>query len=341
MRKKIMLLPLALFLLTLATPALAQNRARAVTLSPFVGGYMFECFQHLDNNWYFGMRLGYNFTEHWGAEGMFGYVPTESNAREFDERNVNVFRYGGDLMYNLMPKKKFVPFLAAGFGDIQINDPSGLNDHDRGMFDYGVGFKYFISKNVALRADVRHDLFCEFGEFCSNLEYTGGLIILLGGKKKVVAATPPPPVEAAAPAPVPLIVERILAPVIKPKPKVVLIELDDSHFAHDSSDLTPEAKVILDKNIQILKANPKLKFLIAGYTSASGTEEYNQKLSERRAAAVRDYLIAGGIAPERLKQIGYGESRPTEYEPYVRDIESHAAKANRKVIFTIIWEYDK
>ena len=162
MRKKLRFLPLALFLLILATPAFAQNRAGAVTLSPFVGGYMFDCFQHLDNDWYFGLRAGYNFTEHWGAEGMFGYVPTESKAYGFDGRDVNVYRYGIDALYNFMPKKKFVPFLAAGFGDIQINDPSGINDHERGMFDYGVGLKGFISKNVALRADVRHDLLCEF-----------------------------------------------------------------------------------------------------------------------------------------------------------------------------------
>jgi len=341
MRKKIMLLPLALFLLTIATPALAQNRARAVTLSPFVGGYMFECFQRLDNNWYFGLRAGYNFTEHWGAEGMFGYVPTESDARGFDELNVNVFRYGGDVLFNLMPKHKFVPFLAAGYGDIQINDPSGLNRHNRTMFDYGVGFKYFIFKNVALRADVRHDLFCRSGDVCSNLEYTGGLTFLFGGKKNVVAATPPPPAEAAAapaPAPAPLAVEEATpAPAPQPKPEVVLVELDDSHFAHNSSTLTPEAKVILNKNIETLKANPNIRVLIAGYTSASGTTEYNQKLSERRAAAVRDYLIYdGGIYANRLDQIGYGKTRPAEYEQYARDIESHAAQANRRVLFTII-----
>ena len=126
---------------------------------------------------------------------MFGYVPTESNWDGFDGRDVNVYRYGIDALYNLMPKKKFVPFLAAGFGGIQINDPSGINDHERGMFDYGAGLKLFIFKSVALRADVRHDLFCEFDKPCNNLEYTGGLTFLLGGKKQEVAeeAAPPPP----------------------------------------------------------------------------------------------------------------------------------------------------
>ncbi|OGP57272.1 MAG: hypothetical protein A2V67_01090 [Deltaproteobacteria bacterium RBG_13_61_14] len=336
MRKKTMLLPLALFLLAIATPALAQNRAGAVTLSPFVGGYMFACFQHLDNNWYYGLRAGYNFTEHWGAEGLFGYVPTESNARGFDGREVSVFRYGGDILYNFMPKKKFVPFLAAGFGGIQINDPSGLNDHERGMIDYGAGLKYFIVENVALRADVRHDLLCEFDKPCSNLEYTGGVTILLGGKKQVVAAAPPAPPPAAVPAPAPRPVEAAPAPAPKPKPKVILIELLDTHFEFDKSALTPLGKEILVKNIRTLKANPNLNILIAGYTSASGSYEYNQKLSERRATTVRQALIEGGIAPERLTKIGYGENRPATYEQYPADLESRAAKSNMRVLFTIV-----
>lgn len=434
MRKKIILLLLALFLLALGIPASAENRAGAVTLSPFVGGYKFECFQELDENWYYGLRAGYNLTGHWGLELMGGYVPTESNARGYDGEDVDVFRYGGDVLYNLMPEKKFVPFLAVGFGGISIDDPSGLNDKDRAMLDYGVGFKYFITQSVALRADVRQDLFCELSDACSNLEYTGGLTILIGGKKKAVAEAAPPAeasapapapiviVEEAAPAPIPVpivltecstspkngatnvsVAKKVTAKFSGPMPKgsfvvtapdktavkgaiiydlktntatflsdvpfepdttytativntgeqiddpmnsncvwsfttapVVLIELDDSHFAHDSSALTTEGNVILDKNVRILKANPKLHFLVAGYASSSGTEEYNQKLSERRATAVRDYFIKEGIAPERLEKIGYGENRPAIYEVDSSDIESRAAQSNRRVIFTII-----
>jgi len=411
--KKFMLLPLALFVLILAPSAFAQNRAGAVTLSPFVGGYTFECFQHLDTSMYYGLRAGYNFTDHWGFEGMFGYVPTKSDAYRFDNRNVNVFRYGLDLMYNFMPKKKFVPFLAAGYQGIQINDPSGINDHNRGMFDYGVGAKYFITENVALRADVRHDLFCEGDDICSNLEYTGGVTFLLGGRTKVVAVAPPAPLPIPAPVPNPTGCSTIplngatkvsvtkdvtasfdgpvangsfivtapdqtrvkgtitygksnkmatFAPDAPFAPNttyvatikmgaqslnnncvwsfttapVVLIEFDDTHFAHDSSALTPLGREILDKNVQTLKENPTLNILVAGYTSASGTDEYNQKLSERRATTIRNALIEGGIAPERLTKIGYGEKRPAEYEAYPEEIESRAAKANRRVLFTVI-----
>ncbi len=117
---------------------------------------------------------------------------------------------------------------------------------------------------------------------------------------------------------------------------VVLISLEDSHFAFDSAALTEDGKTILNYNAKILIENPKMKIRIAGYTSAAGTHEYNQKLSEKRAAAVRDYLIKEGVAPNRLTKIGYGETRPAEYEPVPENIYSEAAKANQRVLFEII-----
>ena len=86
-----------------------------------------------------------------------------------------------------------------------------------------------------------------------------------------------------------------------------------------------------------MKDNPALKVRIAGYTSASGTEEYNQSLSERRAKAVEEYLIKEGVVtPDRLSAIGYGETKPAEYEAAPRDLYSKAAKANMRVLFEII-----
>jgi len=125
-----------------------------------------------------------------------------------------------------------------------------------------------------------------------------------------------------------------------PAPKVmpaVLISLEDSHFTFDSSALSENGKTILNYNARILKENPKMQIRIAGYASASGAKEYNQKLSEQRATAVKNYLVKeGGIAPDRLTKIGYGETRPVEYEPVPSNIYSEAAKANQRVLFEII-----
>jgi len=137
----------------------------------------------------------------------------------------------------------------------------------------------------------------------------------------------------------PKVEEKVKVVVSEPKveEKVIILALEDIHFDFDKSILTKEAQVILKRNIQILKENPKAKIRIAGYTSASGTDEYNQKLSERRANAVKDYLVNEGVAtPERLSKIGYGEANPAMYEAAPKDLYSKAAKANMRVLFEII-----
>jgi outer membrane protein OmpA-like peptidoglycan-associated protein len=130
-------------------------------------------------------------------------------------------------------------------------------------------------------------------------------------------------------------------PVPRPEPKVVekVILLEDVHFEHDKSSLTKEAQTILKRNIQVLKETPNVRIRIQGHTSAIATEEYNQKLSERRAHSVEEFLIKeGGIAPDRLSEIGYGETRLEKPEPNPEIKESEAAKTNRRVIFKIIVE---
>jgi len=125
-----------------------------------------------------------------------------------------------------------------------------------------------------------------------------------------------------------------------PAPKaavpVVLIVLEDNNFEFDKSDVTPAGAVILDENIKILKTNPKVRIRIAGYTSAQGTEEYNQALSERRAEAVQAYLVKGGIAADRLVTIGFGRTRPAEFEAIPENMYSKEAKANMRVLFEVI-----
>ena len=121
--------------------------------------------------------------------------------------------------------------------------------------------------------------------------------------------------------------------------KVVILAFEDVHFDFDKSTLTPEAKAILKRDIQVLKDNPKAKVRLAGYTSASGTDAYNQALSERRSAAVRDYLVSEGvITPDRLTTIGYGETDPAMYEAAPKEIYSKAAKANMRCLFEIVVE---
>jgi outer membrane protein OmpA-like peptidoglycan-associated protein len=132
----------------------------------------------------------------------------------------------------------------------------------------------------------------------------------------------------------PMVEEKVVAAASEEK--VIILAFEDVHFDFDKSTLKPEAQTILKRNIQLLKDNPKAKVRIAGYTSASGTDAYNQKLSERRAKAVQEYLINEGVvAPERLSTIGYGETNPAMYEAAPKDLYSKAAKANMRVLFEI------
>lgn len=84
------------------------------------------------------------------------------------------------------------------------------------------------------------------------------------------------------------------------------------NFVFDSADLTTDARITLDRLGAALR-DPRLQgfmFLIAGHTDATGGADYNQKLSERRADAVRRYLISRhDIASGRLSAVGYGKSR--------------------------------
>jgi outer membrane protein OmpA-like peptidoglycan-associated protein len=124
-------------------------------------------------------------------------------------------------------------------------------------------------------------------------------------------------------------------------PKVigVLATLENSHFDFDSAAISENGKTILNHNVKSLKSNPAMKLRIAGYTSASGSEEYNQDLSERRAESVKEYLVkTGGIDSSRLATIGYGKTNPAKHEVNPADKLSAAAFANMRVVIEIIEE---
>jgi peptidoglycan-associated lipoprotein len=81
-------------------------------------------------------------------------------------------------------------------------------------------------------------------------------------------------------------------------------------FTVDSSDLTPEARGILDRQAQWLRQYNRYAIQIEGHADERGTREYNIALGARRAAATRDYLVSRGIESNRLRTISYGKERP-------------------------------
>lgn len=523
------LLP-GLLLVTFTTTGFAENRQGAVTVSPFVGGYVLDKDQHEESRPMFGLRAGYNFTENFGAEAMFGYSLTETKQR-YGSRETDLYRYGVDLLYHFMPQNNLVPFVVLGGGGTNFNTPNtpSAKSHYAGLVNYGAGVKYFVAPDVALRGDVRHAVLVhDTGN--NNLEYSVGLTFQFGGVRKTVKAisepadtvapavlftspvkgytdahvnqkasvafsedmdpatlttdtftlkqgntpvsgtvtstdatatfapsrefekgkvytatvttgardlagnslvhtyewqftagqaadtTPPTvsftsPVNGATAAPVKQKVNAAFSENMDPTtisaatftlkqgtmpvsgkvtssasnvtftparnfekgkvytatvttgardlagnalardyawsftayaaPKVVgvLATLDSSHFDFDSVEISENGKTILNHNAKALKENPDMKIRIAGYTSASGSEEYNQGLSERRAEAVKEYLVkTGGIDGNRLSTIGHGKAHPAKYEADPSDKLSAAALANMRVVIEIIEE---
>ncbi len=105
----------------------------------------------------------------------------------------------------------------------------------------------------------------------------------------------------------------------------------DVHFAFDSFALSDEARAILEKKAAWLAAHPAVTVRIEGHCDERGTQAYNLALGERRAHAVKQYLVALGIDPARLSTISYGEERPLD----PRHNEEAWAK-NRRAHFVII-----
>jgi peptidoglycan-associated lipoprotein len=94
------------------------------------------------------------------------------------------------------------------------------------------------------------------------------------------------------------------------RPPVRQITFEDVYFDFDRYSLRPEATRVLDEAIVSLRENATLRVEIEGHTCNIGTAEYNLALGDRRANAVRDYLVSRGIGADRLRTVSYGEERP-------------------------------
>lgn len=97
-------------------------------------------------------------------------------------------------------------------------------------------------------------------------------------------------------------------PPAVPEPRKV--ELQGVNFDYDRSALRQDSIGVLDTDVAALKELGEGKVEVAGHTDSRGSEQYNMKLSQKRAEAVRNYLISKGIAADRLSARGYGESQP-------------------------------
>jgi OOP family OmpA-OmpF porin len=351
---KLGLLALVLLLPQSARPAVREG---SFEVSPFLGYNFFCPQQNLKDSLIYGGRISYNFSSHFGLEGTVDMVNTSVNDKTITGAvkgqfrsptdKVDLFLYHLDAVFTFNPDDQLNFFAVGGFGG--VNYGPSIESSDMSTFDLGLGAKYWLSENLALRLDLRDDMVTETFQGSSflsndyqNINATLGLVIAFGGepekKETVQAATPTPTAVVVYVAEEPKVEEKI-AIIATPtdEEKTVVLAFEDVHFKFDKSSLSPAAKAIIKRTVQILKDNPKAHIRIAGYTSEAGTEDYNQRLSERRAEEVEFYLIKEGIvAKGRLTTIGYGEDRPAVHEAAPKNHYSKAAKANMRVLFEVI-----
>lgn len=105
--------------------------------------------------------------------------------------------------------------------------------------------------------------------------------------------------------------------------------LEGVHFEHDKAVLTASARSILDDVAALIAANPHVRVEIVGHTDSTGSDSYNQSLSERRANAARAYLESTGVSASRLSATGRGENSPV-----ADNSTSEGRAANRRVDLT-------
>ncbi|MHB8123056.1 MAG: outer membrane beta-barrel domain-containing protein [Desulfuromonadaceae bacterium] len=205
-------------LIASTTVAFGAVKEGSFSVTPLIGGYMFDGEDTLDSTFLLGIRAGYNFTKNIGVEALYDYA-TETDGKSVPMTDISMQRFGGQALYHFFPDNVFVPYLAAGYSGVKF-DGNGINNSTHGAFDYGVGAKYFVTDDIALRGDLRHIIYKYDSGTYNDMEYTLGAYFQFGGTKpamKPIAAEPAP-----KPAPKPVTpVAVVAAPADSDRDKVI------------------------------------------------------------------------------------------------------------------------
>lgn len=333
--------------LLLATPTLGAQNNVAAELGVFVQYSKYDAFTHLKDGLGAGARFGIYPFKNFALEYEADVTKTSSSL--LGDLTAWNNRIDGIFYFPMSEKLKLL--VGGGWTGTRYYSDTTLNEFDSGG-NAVVGFKYCFSDKWAMRTDVNADFKDPSdqtlsGERTRTYNVRLGFSRFLGGPSRnspcYIAPPPPPapvsvaPVPAPAPPPpapmppTPVVQEtpqQQPAPAPKPAPtRRDLLTLRGAAFEFDQSSLTALAKDTLSQVAATLRNFPEAKIEIQGHTDWIGSELYNQALSERRATAVRDYLVSVGIAGSRITTIGYGETRP------VATNETAAGRAeNRRVV---------
>jgi peptidoglycan-associated lipoprotein len=114
--------------------------------------------------------------------------------------------------------------------------------------------------------------------------------------------------------------------------KLFLDEVRDAYFDYDKADIRPDARTSLSKTADFLKSYPSIKVTIEGHCDERGSTEYNLGLGDRRANAVKQYLVSLGISADRMSTVSFGKEKPFCMESneacWQQNRRGHFVKAN-------------
>jgi peptidoglycan-associated lipoprotein len=92
--------------------------------------------------------------------------------------------------------------------------------------------------------------------------------------------------------------------------KMFLREIQDAYFDLDKADIRSDARAALSKSADFLRKYPQIKVVVEGHCDERGSTEYNLALGDRRAAAVKQYMVSLGIGADRISTVSYGKEKP-------------------------------
>jgi len=297
---------------------------------------------------YFGAYFGRFFSPNFSLDVQIDSYSSDFERDEFDraglpypgastgdfDRDFDIYGYGVTGRYHLgAPDDRHRPYGLVGLG---IHEHDNVFDDGRDIYaSLGAGVQSKLGDHFRLRAQIegRYDNDRETRDSSSgflDMVFSLGLGVSFG--------EPPRPPEPAPPRREP--VQQAPAPAPEPEPEPepeVMFEFDSSVlFAFDSADLRPEARAELNRAADILAPRDDIVLLeVAGHTDSIGTEAYNQDLSVRRAQSVADYLAQNGVARNRMRVVGYGETRPK-----VPNDTPNNRQQNRRVVISILERRD-
>jgi OmpA-OmpF porin, OOP family len=289
------------------------------------------------------IKLGKELSQSWDLQGGLGYNrASEDTGIAGAGGRYKQTTLGLDALY-MFSRSNFRPFLLAGLGaarnNVDYSNIATLQDKSKTSWlaGLGLGAQYLFNDSFALQADLREQwskskanapgtTFDADGTVANTLFNLGG-IFRFGAPAPVVAeAAPEPAPIAAAPEPMP---EPAPAPAPEPvacTPQMDTITVDAAKlFGYDKASLQAEGKAALDDAAAKIKAAPEIKaVIVTGHTDRIGSDAYNQKLSERRANQVKDYLASQGVDAAIIEAVGKGESEPV--------VQCAGNKATKKLI---------